>query len=268
MTKSSSNSSTKSGNTRQISPAVHWCFTYNNYDETSIKDLLDKLSSSKYVFQEEIGEQGTPHLQGYVAFNKKVRAKQYVGIDKIHWEKKKGTIKDCIRYCSKSETRKENGRLWIKGLEIEKEIKTITPRGWQKEVIEIISQEPDDRSIHVFYEKDGNVGKSQLAKYMCVHHNGLVLMGKGSDMKYGIAEYMDTHMNYPSLIIIDIPRSHSEFVSWAGIEEIKNACFFSPKYKGKMIIGNCPHIIIFCNKKPELNNLSEDRWKLHHIKVE
>lgn len=48
----------------------HWVFTVNNY--TCI--LLDLPTPASYVvFQEEIGEQGTAHIQGYVQFVSKVR---------------------------------------------------------------------------------------------------------------------------------------------------------------------------------------------------
>ena len=72
---SSKSSKKKSGNTRQISPSKHWCFTLNNYSMDDIKVLKNTDSSivPRYVFQEEIGEEGTPHLQGYINFNKKVR---------------------------------------------------------------------------------------------------------------------------------------------------------------------------------------------------
>ena len=68
MSLDSSNSSTKSGNTKQISPSLNWCFTVNNYNSEDIQMFLKSDSSivPKFVFQEETGESGTPHLQGYL----------------------------------------------------------------------------------------------------------------------------------------------------------------------------------------------------------
>jgi len=81
----------------------HWCFTLNNYtpDEVNILTSLE----CKYVFQEETGEKGTPHLQGYINFP---NAKTLGGVRKIlpraHWEITKN-IQASIQYCSKEESR-------------------------------------------------------------------------------------------------------------------------------------------------------------------
>jgi len=52
------------GNTRHPpNAALHWCFTLNNYIEEDIKDICAKdIELKRYIFQEEIGENGTPHV--------------------------------------------------------------------------------------------------------------------------------------------------------------------------------------------------------------
>ena len=92
-----SNGSTRVGNTKRPSPAKHWCFTLNNYTTEDIENILGSIGSDgstfgskpKYIFQEEEGEEGTPHLQGYINFDRKVRPKnvfKWERAQRIHWE--------------------------------------------------------------------------------------------------------------------------------------------------------------------------------------
>ena len=47
-------------------------FTLNNYTEYD-KSFLNDLECNYIVYGEEIGEQGTPHLQGFVTFKNSCR---------------------------------------------------------------------------------------------------------------------------------------------------------------------------------------------------
>ncbi|GAC77816.1 replication protein, partial [uncultured marine virus] len=116
----SSNSSKLIGNTsistsnisskkKQVSCAIHWMGTLNNYtndDDVAICGLNRSIVPC-YVFQEEVGECGTPHLQIYIQFKKKSRPDTLKLTNKIHWEamKRKSTPLACKEYCSKDETR-------------------------------------------------------------------------------------------------------------------------------------------------------------------
>jgi hypothetical protein len=54
---------------RQISPAIAWCFTLNNYTTDELEFLSSSILGSgeyNYIIGKEIGESGTPHLQGYI----------------------------------------------------------------------------------------------------------------------------------------------------------------------------------------------------------
>jgi len=275
MNNNSSNSSGGSGNTRlppkkkQISPSKHWRFTFNNYTETDIKELISNSSNSSiiYVFQEEIAPStGTPHLQGHMSFPDKVRPKNLFST-KLSW-RKSTKVKQSIAYASDPKKRKPGGRIWNQGIKIKKPIKILDATklyNWQKKIIDVIIAEPNDRTIYWYWETIGCVGKSTFCKYLVVKHEALILSGKGSDMKYGIVKYVEKHGDYPEIIILDIPRSCEGYISWAGIEEIKNACFFSPKYEADMVVGNCPHLICFANFKPDTSKISEDRWDITEI---
>lgn len=259
MTKNSSNSSSrKSGNTRQISPCKHWCFTWNNYPKDH-NDLISSNSSIlRYVYQEELGEtRNVIHLQGYIEFTKKVRP---LGMfpKEIHWEKCRD-IKGSIKYCSKEKTR--NGEIFIKNIVLEKPLKLIDNlRDWQKDIINIIKEEPDDRTIRWYYDYKGNIGKTALCKYICVNFNAIYISGKSSDCKYMIVKYKESKGGFPDVVIFDIPRCNMDYINYEAIEKIKDGIFFSNKYECDMVIMNSPHLLIFANEEPDYNKLSSDRW--------
>ena len=73
-----------------------WCFTINNYTEEDEQNLLDELTPDKVVYAivgREKGESGTPHLQGYVYFKRRLKmstAKATLG-KTAHLEPARGT---------------------------------------------------------------------------------------------------------------------------------------------------------------------------------
>ncbi|AXQ65671.1 MAG: putative viral replication protein [Cressdnaviricota sp.] len=258
MSKSSSNSSTgKSGNTIQISPSKHWVFTLNNHTENDINFLMDCSSIEQLSMQEETGENGTPHLQGYLKFVTKKRPLSIFGnVFKAHWEKCKHVC-SAIEYTQKAETR--TGKQFVKGLRIVRPLKCLKKEqlyDWQTSVVSIIEQEPDDRTIHWYWEDIGNVGKSALVRYLVLKHNALLVSGRGQDIKFLISQQAQP----PDIIIYDIPRTAENYVNYTALEEIKNGVFCSSKYESKMCVINPPHIICFANFEPFLEAVSADRW--------
>lgn len=71
---------------KQISPAIKWCFTLNNYTIENCSSIVLKVQRScKFaIVGKEIGEGGTPHLQGYVEFKTKVRPISVFNMKSIH----------------------------------------------------------------------------------------------------------------------------------------------------------------------------------------
>lgn len=82
--------------------AKHWCFTINNYTDEDIKKLTE-VECEYIIYGKEVGENGTPHLQGYVCFTNKKRLsklkKEFHST--AHLEIKRGTVKEALTYCKK-----------------------------------------------------------------------------------------------------------------------------------------------------------------------
>lgn len=81
-----------------------WCFTVNNYSDEDKQALID-LPSQYIVWGEEVGESGTPHLQGYIHFTHEKTMNTMKKYHRTaHWEKRMGSIKQAIEYCKKDNT--------------------------------------------------------------------------------------------------------------------------------------------------------------------
>ena len=100
-----------------MSEAIRWCFTINNPTDADKFWLTnpgqpdehpsDLLEGIEYlILQEERGEEGTIHWQGFLRLKKKKRLgwlKRRIN-ERAHWEIARGTDKEASDYCKKDET--------------------------------------------------------------------------------------------------------------------------------------------------------------------
>lgn len=254
-----SKSTSSIGNKKQDTQSRYWCFTWNNYTEIETLQQILNAECTWYIFQEETGENGTPHLQGTVYLQKTQRLTSLKKLcPAIHWEKTR-SVKASIEYCTKYQSR--TGKVYSKGIDIPRQPKCPEVYGWQLQVLEILKDEPDNRTIHWFYDEYGGVGKSALTKYLYLKHNAVVVSGKANDMFHMLSKAKDI-----KVVVIDIPRSANGFISYGGIEAIKNGIVFSGKYDSTTLCFDTPHVICFANEPPDTTKFSEDRWHIVNIR--
>lgn len=85
-----------------VNGAVHWCITINNYDLSTLPAMFESPDILYSIRGLEVGESGTPHVQGYVCFrNKSSLAKVRRLFLGCHAEPKRGTVQQAIDYCKK-----------------------------------------------------------------------------------------------------------------------------------------------------------------------
>lgn len=91
-----------------------YCFTLNNYKDDEISRIEAFISSccTYGLFGKEVGDSGTPHLQGFFILKERKRL-QFLKdgcSDRAHYEKSKGTAQQNRAYCSKDGIAFEFGR--------------------------------------------------------------------------------------------------------------------------------------------------------------
>jgi len=92
-----------------------FCFTLNNYTDDDIvrlSKLFEDGSVDYMIYGKEVGESGTPHLQGYVRFPKKKRIKGVKNLigEECHVEATRN-VEAAINYCKKDNDFTEFGEL-------------------------------------------------------------------------------------------------------------------------------------------------------------
>lgn len=251
---------------KRANPAKQWCFVWNNYPANYLDKLNNSMEkcggASKYIFGKEVGDSGTPHIQGYICFNRKIRAISQMEIKEIHWEKCKGNEVDNFKYCSKDKNYIQHGfdnsfLLKNKLLEI-KIIKELKP--WQDKIVLKYNEhclEPNERSIFWIVDPLGSNGKTCLCKYLITKHDfGFLNNAKSADIAFYISNNMKNGYAF------NFSRSLEDKVNYQAIESVKDGLLFSSKYESSLIIMNSPFIVCFSNFYPNISALSKDRWEI------
>ncbi len=260
----------------QVSPAIKWLFTLNNYTSDDVELLANSELKTVpvMIFQSEVGEEkGTPHLQGYLEFKVKKRPlnlyADVLGHKRTSWLAAKGSREQNVAYCSKDDT--HDGKIrYQRGLP--RPLVMITREQMRESQLAIaddykVVEDPVfGREIHWYWESEGGWGKSILCKYMVHQMKAVLLGGANKDALYGIASYVEKHGEGPPIVIFDIPRVNKGGISYQTLEYIKNGMFFNGKYESGMVLFNSPHVIVFANIEPDYDKLSVDRWSVKELK--
>lgn len=133
---------------------------------------------------------------------------------------------------------------------------------YQKNIVDEIQQDPQERVLNWLYDPVGGTGKTKLVKYLAYHH-------KVPPLTYGTAKNI-------LQIVFDLPTSKAYCFNltrakpkdlgaqdlYAVLEQIKDGLVVSTMYKGGTKIFDPPHVWIFANHKPSMKHMSKDRWKI------
>lgn len=249
----------RQGRKKRLCPSKRWAFTYHNYSENWMEELADLFRLGEVSVGEEVTKEGTPHLQGYVHFRKQMRPFECKGLPKkMHWEKCRGDEASNLKY-----TQKE-GKFFSTFDTLPLELPDIQLYGWQLELWAELKNPPNNRSIYWVWSEHGERGKSTMARWLVQNKDAIICSGKAADMKFMIASRLAKDAtDYPRFIIFDVPRSMAGYISYSGMEEIKNGVFASTKYESCTCVIPFPHVIVFANADMPYGDgrMSADRWR-------
>lgn len=94
------------------SRAKHWVFTLNNYtnEELTLLRTLVPTQASYVCFGLEVGENETPHVQGYLSLERRLRLQQVRHlVPRAHFEVRRGSHRQAKEYCEKDGVFEEFG---------------------------------------------------------------------------------------------------------------------------------------------------------------
>lgn len=100
--------------------AKRWCFTLNNPTNDEIDGLIRWATTNPayLIFGREVGDNGTPHLQGFFLLKRRRRlsqCKQLPGLSRAHFEIARGSTNQAISYCKKDGDFQEFGECPVVG---------------------------------------------------------------------------------------------------------------------------------------------------------
>ncbi|UYD39139.1 MAG: replication associated protein [Wigfec virus K19_691] len=120
----------------ETTPNKSWTFTLNNYTDTEI-NILDNIEVNYIIYGKEVGENNTPHLQGFITFKKANRLSALKKIlPRAHWEKAISS-EAAINYCMKEGNfTKRDNRVQGKRNDLSDMVSTIRLSGLKRAVCE------------------------------------------------------------------------------------------------------------------------------------
>ena len=141
--------------------------------------------------------------------------------------------------------------------------KRIVWKDWQLKLLKELDGKPSERKVIWYYDTVGNTGKTYFSKWRgeLDKYTAIVQGGPPKDIYYIIAKR--THDT--KTVIIDMARCSKGMLDYNLIENLKNGYFQSGKYDSTMKIMPIPHLVVFANYKPDMEQLSQDRWDIRII---
>lgn len=141
-------------------------------------------------------------------------------------------------------------------------------RAWQNQLVELISDEPDDRHIIWIRGVKGKEGKSSLIKRLYLQEPQKYYLATSISSCRDTACMIDNALKSgwnSHCLFVNITRTMEDHKIYAALESVKDGFMSATKYMSKLLVFNSPHIVLFANFWPRVTDMSLDRWKFYDI---
>lgn len=266
---------------RHTSVAVFDVVWFSDPSSYPVAIAAFKEVAKKWIFQyERCPTTGNTHLQGVISLKERsyssgapIAAKlNYLDMNGVSCRRASTNGLQALNsYCMKEESRIA-GPWADKPIYLGEDVRVIqdSPHPFQKALLDIVTQPPDDRTIHWIHEGNGCVGKSKLIKYLVYKKIAVpVPFGTATQIKTFCFNFGQSRNCY----VINMPRTrgkaeHMEDLI-SSLESLKDGIIVSGMYgKSQIAIFNPPHILVFANRSPPFKMMSPDRWKVWGINAD
>ena len=142
-------------------------------------------------------------------------------------------------------------------------------RPWQKALLNHIK--PSTREVIWVIGKHGNEGKSWFQEYMESKFGWeKVICGMDIKMKKGSICHVLSKRSLMTIdtFLFDVGKANTDDgVNYELLEKIKNGRTVASKFDSKELKFKTPNtVVVFSNEKPDVSELSKDRWKIFRIR--
>ena len=163
---------------------------------------------------------------------------------------------------------KEAMKLYIKH-RMNIDLENVILRPWQESLLQYIK--PTNREIIWVIGKKGNEGKTWFQDYMESKFGwSKVIAGMDIKLKKSSICHALTKRSLMTtdIFLFDVGKAKTDDgVNYELLEKIKNGRILASKFDSKELKFHTPNtVVVFSNEKPDIKQLSKDRWKIFYIK--
>lgn len=244
-----------------MSRSRKWCFTINNWTDSDLYAVKYLFKDAAYgIVGQEVGEKGTPHLQGYVRFkNDRTFAAMTKSLVRAHLTVANGSDLDNQKYCSKGDNIYEVGEVAV-GQGTRTDIKELAQKIKNKELseIDVMFDYPD---LYMKYSRSIEKMFAAVMEHRTEPPKVFWRWGKAGTGKtrYAIEKHPDHYVKdgtpwwdgykQQEAIIID---DFDNQIPYRTLLRMLDRYQYQGQKKGSYVNINSPYIYITCEHPPEV----------------